>query len=127
MSDDETRGLTRGEWLGLAAVGCGAFALLTLFPLLAISLRDALSRADALTQTTFLQRALVSPVACVIGGIVAVAFFVLAARKRYPFVMRRVLATTSLLIVFIFAMTFRSAANIATREGARGDDHATSR
>lgn len=118
MSEIDQRKLSAGEWIGLVSVGCGALALLLLFPILASSLRTELTQTGAIMQTTLLQRVLVSPVACVVGGLAATALFIMAARKRYTFAMRRVMATTSLLIVFIFAMTFRSAANVALRESA---------
>lgn len=117
MSEEEARPVSIGEWMGLIAVGIGALALLIFFPMLAKSMRQALDAEGALSQLNWLQSILISPLACVSGGIAATLLFAAATRKRFSFVMRRVLATTSLLIVFIFVMTFRQVANIVIREG----------
>ena len=117
MSEEEARPVSIGEWMGLIAVGIGALALLIFFPMLANSMRQALDAEGALSQLNWLQSILISPIACVSGGIAATLLFAAATRARFSFVMRRVLATTSLLIVFIFVMTFRQVANIVIREG----------
>ena len=127
MPEEEARPISVGEWMGLIAVGIGALALLIFFPMLAKSLRQALDAEGALSQLNAWQTTLMSPLACVGGGIAATLLFVGSTQKRVSFVMRRVLATTSLLIVFVFVMTFRQVANIAIREGRTPSHERTQR